>query len=97
MESESDDESDDYIPEATQILNNVKDFVFTDRPEYLHPYKVLRALITHAPSDSAKQEIARDIVDNTTQEDPVKGLTDITEYWWKMLPVPCNILHFTFD
>jgi hypothetical protein len=94
MASESDDESCDYIPEALQILNTVKDFVFTDRPEYLHPHKVLTALMIHAPSDTAKQEIAKDIVDNTDDNDPVKGLTLLTEYWWRTLLVPCNILHF---
>lgn len=97
MDSEFDDESKDYIPKAIQILNAVKDFRFTDRPEYVHPYKVLTALITYAPSAGAKQEIAKDIVDNSSQEDLVKGLTDLTDYWWKTLLVPCNILHSILD
>ena len=94
---DSDDESHDYLPEAIQILNTVKDLYFTDRPEHVHPYKVLTALIEYAPSTGAKREIARDIVENANQGDLVQGLTDLTDYWWTSLLVPCNILHFILD
>ena len=82
--------ADDYMAEAIQILDTIKDYEFLDRPEYLHPYPMLKALLIHAPAETAKQEIAKDIIDNTVDRDILEGLISLTDYWWTTLLVPCN-------
>jgi hypothetical protein len=82
-----------YMTEAIQILNTVQDFIFPGRHEYLHPYTVLKALLTHAPSETAKQDIARNIIEITAEGDIVAGLTDLTDYWWTTFLVPRKFLY----
>lgn len=82
-----------YIPEALQILNSVQDSVFVDRPIYLHPYTMLTALLIYAPTETAKQEIAKDIIDITANDGTTAGLIKLTDYWWTTLLIPCNILY----
>jgi len=79
----------DDVSEALGILNSIRDYVIRDRPKYLHPYTMLTALLTHAPAASAKQEIAKDIVRcRNTEEETLRGLIDLTDYWWTTLLVP---------
>jgi hypothetical protein len=79
-----------YLSEATAILNAVKDHAYTQRPSYQHPYILLTALLTHAPSESGRKEIAKDIVDNAANEDGIfNGLIRLTNYFWTSLLVPC--------
>jgi hypothetical protein len=82
-----------YMTEAIQILDTVQDFVFPDRPEYLHPYTMLKALLTHAPAETAKQDIAKNIIESTVEGNIVTGLTNLTDYWWATLLVPRNSLY----
>ena len=86
--------SDNHVPQAIEILNSVRDIEFEDRPAYLHAYKLRSALLIYAPSESAKQEIAKDIlkVDITADRDTISDLTSLTDYWWTTLLVPYNIL-----
>ena len=82
-----------YMTEAFQILNTVQGFVFPDRPGY--PSSLYH---THSAPDSrtgrkSKEEIAKDIVENTADGDIVAGLMNLTDYWWKTLLVPRNSLY----
>jgi len=76
-----------YVVEATAILQAIKDHDIPQRPSYRQPYTVLTALLTHAPSQSAQNEIAKDIVHNAADED---GLVQLTDFFWTALLVPCN-------
>jgi hypothetical protein len=82
-----------YVTEAFQILDTVQGLVLPDRPGYLHPYMILTELLTHAPAEIAKQEIAKDIVENAADGDIVAGLIKLTDCWWTTLLVPRNVLH----
>lgn len=77
----------DPVKEAFQILSNVKDFAFPGRQQYLHPYVMLSALLTHAPTLSGKTEVARDIIEGT-RADLTGGLVALTDYFWTSLLVP---------
>jgi len=81
-----------YVPEAFSVLKTIEDHEFPDRARHLHPYTMLTALMIHAPTETAKQEIAKDIIDNTADGDILAGLTSLTDYWWTTLLVPCNAL-----
>jgi len=79
-----------YVPEATAILNAIKDRDIPQRPSYRHPYTLLTALLTHAPTQSSQNEIAKDIIDNADREDDIlNGLVALTDYFWTALLVPC--------
>ena len=76
----------DHLSEATRILNIWKDTELPGSPSYLHPYTLLTALITHAPTPEGKQEIAKDVVDNGAKG--FNGLIQLTDYFWTTLLVP---------
>jgi hypothetical protein len=76
----------DYLPDAVALLDTIKSHKFPSRPSYLHPYTLLTALLTHAPT---KHEIAKDIIDNAA-DDLVGGLCRLTDYFWTTLLVPCT-------
>ena len=82
-----------YLTEALQVLGTVQGFVFPGRPEYLHPYTILTALLTHVPSEAAKQELAMGIVETAADGDILAGLLNLTDYWWTSLLVPRNSIY----
>lgn len=75
------------VDRASQILARIKDHSFSGRQQYLHPYFLLSALLTHAPTPSGKMEIANDII-NSDGPDLVAALTRLTDYFWTSLLVP---------
>ena len=85
--------SRNYMTEAFQVLGTIQGFVFPGRPGYLHPYTILTALLTHAPAETAKQDIAMGIVESAAEGDIVAGLMNLTNYWWTSLLVPRNSLY----
>jgi len=76
----------DHLSEATRILNIWKDTELLGRPSYLHPYTLLTALITHAPTPDGKQEIAKDVIESEAKG--FNGLVQLTDYFWTTLLVP---------
>lgn len=94
----SSNEGQDILSAAWAIVDAIEKHELPSRPAYLHPHKMLSALLTHAPTDSGKREIAKDIVDNgMTGRDAMTGLIELTEYFWTALLVPCNPPHSLYS
>jgi hypothetical protein len=79
----------DTIDEAFSVINDLKELSLPSRPQYLHPYLVLTALLQHAPSVAGKTELARDILADT-EDDPITRLTKLTDYYFCNLLVACT-------
>jgi hypothetical protein len=74
------------LEEASKVLNKIKDHDFSHRAAHLHPYKLLTALLTHAP---ANHEIAKDIIDNDREGNDVDAqLARLADYFWTNLLIP---------
>ena len=75
-----------HLEEALEVLNKIKDHDFSHRAAHIHPYKLLTALLTHAP---AKHEIAKDIIDNGKGGDDIETrLARLADYFWTNLLIP---------
>src|SRR5271169_4423932 len=76
--------TDELVARAFEVLDKIKDHDFRNRASYLHPYTMLTALLTHAPS---KQEIAKDVLQNSHPE----KLCQLTDYFRTNLLVPSTL------
>ena len=83
------------VDEAFNVLSDLKNHPFPNRPHYLHPYLVLSALLLHAPSVAGKTGLAQDILAET-EDDLVTRLTKLTDYYFCNLLVACILSAFIF-
>src|SRR5205085_6677190 len=84
-------EDQDIISAAWTIIGAIQDQDLPNRPAHLHPHRMLFVLLTHALTESAKWEIAKDIVNNSCAgPELMAGLIELTEYFWTTFLVPCN-------
>ena len=85
-------EDQDIVSAAWAVIGAIQNQELPNRPAHLHPHRMLSALLTHAPTESAKREIAKDIVDNRGGggQELMAGLIELTDYFWTALLVPCN-------
>jgi hypothetical protein len=88
----------DHIALASEILEHLRGYAIPDRPFCsLHPYTLLKPLLTHAPSESGKENIAKDIIHNFKTDFTTTSLTRLADDWWTYFFNPRNILSSTRD
>jgi len=77
------------IDAAFALLDTIREELLCDRPHYRQPHIVLTALLTHAPTYSGKENIAKDILAETDDDERLSYLTRLTDYYFTNLLIAC--------